>query len=144
MFGKRRILEWLTCASLLSVGFGTAEAHHSFAMFDQQKCQKISGAVVEFQLKYPHAWLWILTADGEGKGETWAFESGDPSSLRLRGWSTALLKKGEKVTVIFNPLKDGRAGGSLKRLQLANGQVLQGPYASLPGEPRDCSFEDAK
>lgn len=128
----------LTCLSLFS--FQPAQAHHSFAMFSQNECKTVSGTIVKYQLTFPHAWLWIATVDDAGETSTWAFEGGEPASLRLSGWTTAVLKKGEKVAVIFNPTRDGSNAGFMKRIKLSSGVVLKGTDANLPSEPKDCDF----
>lgn len=110
-------------------------------MFDSDKCQTLTGTVVQFDLTYPHAWLWVLVGDSsDAKAQTWGFEGSDPSSLRVRGWSRSLIRKGDKVQLYFNPLRDGRTGGSIKQLKLPSGQVLSGPSANLPGQGKACGF----
>lgn len=131
--------------SALLVGCAFAQAagaHHSFAMFDQSKCEVLAGQVVKFQLAYPHAWLWVMTSNAEGKSETWGFEGADPTSLRLRGWSNSTVKAGDKVQVSYSPLRDGRLGGSLAKLRLPDGQVLAGPNAGFKGGLKICDFPD--
>jgi hypothetical protein len=101
-----------------------AHSHHSFAMFDESKCVSTTGVVKKFQWAYPHAWLW-LAAEGAADTEViWGFEGGDPASLAVLGWKADLLKKGDKVTVYFNPLRDGRNGGSLRQVVLPTGATL--------------------
>ncbi|HTL68355.1 MAG TPA: DUF6152 family protein, partial [Lacunisphaera sp.] len=41
-----------------------AAAHHSFAMFDQQKIMTLDGTVHEFQWTNPHAFLEVDVAEG--------------------------------------------------------------------------------
>ena len=36
---------------------------------------------------------------------------GSPSILQQSGWKFSSLKKGDKTTLIINPLKNGKAGG---------------------------------
>lgn len=139
MFNK--LIAWVSAAGLWMVA-ASAHAHHSFAMFSMDKCQRVEGTVVDFKLSYPHAWLWVMTHQRDGQEETWAFEGGEPASLRLAGWTNKTLAKGQKVTVIFNPARDERQGGFLKRVRLPDGRVLGGAPAQLPNEPRDCDFSD--
>lgn len=133
-------VRFLACIGLLVAGTATAPAHHSFAMFDGEKCVILSGTVVKYAPGYPHVWLWVEVMKAGGTNETWGFEGADPSSLRLRGWSNALLKKGDKVDVAFNPIRDGRPGGSMKQVRLGSGQVLLGPGGPFPGKLKDCDF----
>ena len=100
-------------------------AHHSFAMFDESQCLSVKGSIRKFQWAYPHMWVW-LNADSGADAEPvlYGFEGGDPASLAMSGWTPTILKKGDKVTVLFNPLHDGRKGGSLRQVILADGSVL--------------------
>lgn len=135
--------QWVASVGLFVGGMANVQAHHSFAMFDQDKCGVVTGTVVKYTQAYPHVWLWIEVMNA-GQNETWGFEGADPSSMKLRGWSTALLKKGEKVDVTFNPIRDGRTGGSMKQVRLSNGQVLAGPQGNFPGESKYCDFARAQ
>jgi len=38
--------------------------------------------------------------------------------VRAGGWSRSAVKPGDKVTVEFSPLRDGKKGGALKRITL--------------------------
>ncbi|MGC3980510.1 MAG: DUF6152 family protein [Steroidobacteraceae bacterium] len=119
-----------------------AQAHHSFAMFDTGKCQVMSGTVTQVSMSYPHVWVWVIN-ETEGKEVTWAFEGPDPSTLRVRGWAPNSIKKGDKVTIAFNPLLDGRAGGSFKQLKMPDQRVFAMPSAGLPGEFK-CELTNTK
>jgi hypothetical protein len=101
-----------------------ASAHHSGSMFDRTKEVKFDATVKELQWTNPHAWLEVMVADASGKETQWSFEMGVPNSLARRGWSPRIVKPGDKVTVTGRPLKDGRPGGHLVSLALADGRVL--------------------
>lgn len=131
----------LAAAGVLLCSFGNpAQAHHSFAMFDGTKCATIEGSVVKFSMAYPHAWLWIAVPGTDGASTVWAFEGADPTSLRLRGWSTAVIKVGDKVQVAFSPLKDGRPGGSASEVRLPDGKILAAPKVKLAGGLSVCEI----
>ena len=99
-------------------------SHHSFAMFDQKVCSRVTGSVKNLQWQYPHTWLWVVAAGSDDSQIVWGFEGGDPATLTLYGWAGDVLKKGDKVAVLFNPLLDGRNGGSLRKVVLSNGKSL--------------------
>ncbi len=101
-----------------------ASAHHSAAMFERTKEVKFEATVKELQWTNPHAWLEVMVPDASGKQVQWSFEMGVPNSMARRGWSPRIVKPGDKVTVVGHPLKDGRTGGSLVSLTLADGRVL--------------------
>lgn len=101
-----------------------AHAHHSFAMFDQTLCKNIAGTVKDFRFEYPHIWLWVVAEKPDHSQAIWAFEGADPSTLAQHGWSQELMATGDKITVVFNPLRDGRNGGGLRHVILATGKIV--------------------
>lgn len=105
-----------------------AMAHHSAAMFDDGVCRTLQGTVYKFAMNYPHARIWLNVAKPDGSAETWAFEGADPATLRVAGWTLDALKVGEKVTIVFNPLRDGRNGGRFRDVTLPDGRVMKLGY----------------
>ena len=85
-------------------------AHHSAAMFDDTKVSEVSGTVKELQWANPHIWLQVIVEEN-GKTMEWSFEGGSPNSLSRQGWRATTFKAGDKVTVRFNPMKDGTLAG---------------------------------
>jgi hypothetical protein len=121
-----------TCAALVAVAVGLmgasgALAHHSFAMFDQTKQVTLKGTVKEFQWTNPHAWIEVEIAGANGQPEVWGVELNSPNNLTRQGWKRDVMKAGDKVTVIINPLKDGTKGGLFNAVTLADGKVLGDP-----------------
>ena len=102
---------------------GPALAHHSFAMFDQKKVLTLEGTVTEFQWTNPHAFIEIDVAAG-GKVTHWAIELNSPNNLKRQGWTRTSLKRGDKVTLRMNPLRDGSHGGLFLDVRLPNGRTL--------------------
>jgi hypothetical protein len=109
------------CSVLISL---PAHAHHSFGQFDDKKCSVIEGIIKKFEFSYPHTWLWITAKGADGADVVWGFEGADPATLSLYGWSQDFMKKGEKITVAFNPLRDGRNGGSMRKITLPSGKTV--------------------
>lgn len=101
-----------------------ALAHHSFSMFDLEKESTIEGTVREFQWTNPHIWIQVLVAGAEGKTVEWSIEGNSPSTLSRQGWSKRSLKPGDKVKIVMHPLRDGSPGGSVMKVQLADGTVV--------------------
>jgi hypothetical protein len=99
-----------------------ALAHHSFAMFDHKKVQKVAGTIKDFEYINPHAWLHIITP-GE-RPVAWAFEMGGTGQLARDGWKRDSVKPGDKVTVEFHPLIDGSHGGQFLAVTFADGKVM--------------------
>ena len=101
-----------------------ALAHHSFAMFDMAKEQTIAGTVTDFQWTNPHSWIWLEVPNAAGAGEQWGVEGMSPNFLERRGWSKNTLHRGDKVSVVIHPVKNGGHGGSFVRLILPDGKVM--------------------
>lgn len=101
-------------------------AHHSFAMFDNQKDVTLEGTIKEFQWTNPHSWIQVMVKDEAGKEVEWSIEGGSPNSLRRNGWQRTSLKPGDKVVLVTHPLKDGSPGGSLVSVSV-DGQRIGTP-----------------
>jgi len=101
-----------------------ALAHHSFTMFDMTKSITLAGTVTEFQWTNPHTYIEIDVPDEKGVVKHWSIELGSPSILQNSGWKYSSLRKGDKTTLIINPLKDGRAGGFLTQATLPDGRTV--------------------
>src|SRR5436190_770360 len=85
--------------------------HHSFAAFDMEKANTLSGVVKEFQWRNPHSWIQLMVTDASGNDVEWSIETGSPSSLSRQGWKPKALKAGDRITITMHPLRDGRPGG---------------------------------
>ncbi len=101
-------------------------AHHSFAMFDNEKELTLEGIIKEFQWTNPHTWTQVLVKDESGKEVEWSIEGGSPNSLSRAGWKRTSIKPGDKATLVIHPLKNGSPGGSLMRITV-NGQLVGTP-----------------
>jgi hypothetical protein len=102
-----------------------ALAHHSFAMFDNQKEVELNGTVKDFQWTNPHTWIQVVVPNDAGTSTSeWSVEGGNPGDLARRGWKKTSLKPGDKVIVRIHPMKNGSNGGSLVGVTLADGTVV--------------------
>ncbi len=108
-----------------------AWAHHSAAMFDFTKTVTLQGPVKEFQYTNPHSWLQVLVTGPDGKAVEWGFETEGPSTLLRAGIKARTFRPGDKVTVVANPMRDGRPAGAWISATTANGAV----YHLRPGGP---------
>jgi hypothetical protein len=119
---KRLVLAGLA----LTVAGVSAQAHHSFAMFDQTQRVTIKGTITEFQWTNPHAFMHVDVPAAGGKTEVWEIELNSPNNLKRQGWKSTSVKNGDKVTLITNPLRDmsEHKGGLFVSLTLADGTVL--------------------
>ncbi len=64
-----------------------ALAHHSFAAeYDANKPVIVKGVIAKVDWMNPHAYLYIVTKDLNGKAVSYGFETGSPNALLRRGW----------------------------------------------------------
>ncbi len=117
----RRIAMAATAAFIMAA---PAPAHHSFTMFDMTKRITLLGSVTSFEWSNPHAYIEIDVPGEDGELKHWSIELGSPSILQSSGWKFSSLKKGDKTSLVINPLKSGQAGGFLYTATLPDGRVL--------------------
>ena len=114
-------------ASAAFVAFtGVAIAHHSFAMFDQEHPQDVTGVVKEFKYTSPHSFIILDIKDKDGNAEAWNLEGGSPSALARDGWSAKSLKSGDQIRITIEPLRSGAPGGAwnVNRIKFMDGQPI--------------------
>ena len=123
-----RTSRWVqgVCAATAVLGAalaaGQAMAHHSSAMFDRAKTYELKGTLIEYQFMAPHSWISLMaTKDGKGKPVRWDLEGSSAGRMRAQGITPERLKAGDKITAHTHPLRDGRNGGTLIDLVLADG-----------------------
>jgi hypothetical protein len=100
----------LLFAALAGLAVLPAAAHHSGAMFDDQKSMTLTGTVRLFQWTNPHCWIQLVVPAEKGFAE-WSVEMGAPMELYRNGWRPGTLKVGDKITVVIRPMRDGSSGG---------------------------------
>ena len=116
-------LAWVAALGLALAGMPVA-AHHSMAMFDNQKKVTVSGTVRQFQWTNPHAYIQLVAKDSSGRDVEWSMEMGAPMYLYARGWRPSTLKAGQRVTITINPLRNGRPGGVVRDVTGADGKAI--------------------
>jgi hypothetical protein len=119
----------LALASALALGAGSlaaggAQAHHSFAMFDQTKKVTVTGTVRQFQWTNPHSYIQLIAKDASGKDVEWSMEMGAPMYLYARGWRPTTIKPGMTISIIINPLRNGKPGGVVIDVTTADGKPI--------------------
>ncbi len=132
---SRVVLRIAGASALLLSAAGAAFAHHSFAQFDRDKEVTLIGSVREFQWTNPHAFIEVDVPDGKGGSDKWDVELNSPNNLTRQGWKSNVLKAGDKVNVVINPLRDGKKGGLFVQITLPDGKVLKDPTRRAPGAP---------
>jgi hypothetical protein len=85
-------------------------AHHSNAMYDQDKTVTLRGKVKEFQWTNPHCWIELVVAAAPG-GEVWSIQMGPPGNLYRDGWRPSALHIGDELLIQVHPIRDRSRGG---------------------------------
>ena len=108
----------------LALAAPTAQAHHSFAMFDRTREVTVTGTVREFQWSNPHAYIQLTAKNAAGADVEWSLEMGSPMYLYARGWRPRTLRPGTQVRIRLNPLRSGAAGGVVLEVDDMNGKSI--------------------
>jgi hypothetical protein len=113
-----------------------AHGHHSFAMYEREKTVTLSGTVKDYSWSSPHVIIQVLADSAKGGVATWVIEGSSPAVLARGGWTSTLLRPGDKISLGIHPRKDGATGGVLadERQLLLNGQPAKGVLWLMPPE----------
>jgi len=114
----------IAAAILIAVAAGPLAAHHSFSAFNTTEEKTVVGTVKKVEWTNPHIWLFIDVPNEKGGADVYSFEGMSPNYLERRDWTRTTLKVGDKLTVTFNPMRDGSKGGMFRTGKMANGKVL--------------------
>ncbi|HEY6455045.1 MAG TPA: DUF6152 family protein [Steroidobacteraceae bacterium] len=87
---------WFIFAVASVMGAPRSMAHHSGAMFNQDKQITLAGTVKQFQWTNPHCWIQV-TVPGDGSSTEWSIQMGAPTELFRGGWRPRTLKAGDKI-----------------------------------------------
>ena len=112
--------------ALVIVALPTAPtlAHHSFSAFDMAASKSVTGTVSRVDWTNPHIWIWLDVPNDKGGTDPYAFEGMSPNYLNRRGWTRTTLKVGDKVTVTYRPMRDGKNGGMFMTTRTSDGTTL--------------------
>lgn len=121
---SRKLLSLAVVAT--AVAAVPAVAHHSTAMFNWGKEIKMNNATVErWDWTNPHTFLYVTVPNASGGTDRWAFEGMSPNHLVRNGWSRKTLKPGDKISLGYYNLKDGRKGGFNVSVVLPDGKTIR-------------------
>ena len=132
--------QWIAGSFALLAGVfvptAAAWAHHSYAMFDGTKTLTVNGTVAKLEWANPHVYVWVYVRNASAPSgyDLYAFENGSTGVLARLGWTKSTFAVGEKVTVEYWPLRDGRTGGHFVKATHEDGRVALG--AGGPGATR--------
>lgn len=111
------LLVALACCSILPA----AKGHHSFAMYDQSSRLTLTGRVTRYLPAPNHAQFIfeLLNPDGSpvlddnGDPVRWGAETGPATRIARQGVTPDNFPNGTIITVVLNPLRDGRTFGAI-------------------------------
>lgn len=114
-------------------------AHHSYAAFDMDVTQTVSGTLKEFDWVSPHAGLTVTYLNDQRALQDVSVTTGSPAVLSRQGFKAADFLVGSRVTMSWHPNRDGALGGELAELKLEDGRVLHGhgAFPAVPGGRTD-------
>lgn len=115
-------------ASICLLLVSPAWPHHSYAMFDGSKTLTVSGTVAKLDWMNPHVFIWVYVPNPEAPTgyDLYGFSTASTNVLGRNGWTSKTLQTGEKVSLTYWPLKDGRTGGQFVKAVHEDGHVTWG------------------
>lgn len=111
---NRALLVGFIAATIVGGSATALLGHHSFSAFNTQAEKTVTGTVKQVDWTNPHIWIWIDVTNDKGGADTYGFEGMSPNYLERRNWTRSTLKVGDKITVTYNPLRDGKNGGMFR------------------------------
>jgi hypothetical protein len=81
-----------------------AYSHHSFAAsYFESDSVTVEGDVVEFMFRAPHAWLYVMASDPQGRPQRYGAEWANPSRLERDGVEKDTFQAGDQVSITGAP-----------------------------------------
>lgn len=143
---KQSARRWMIAGLLpvlaLGVGLTPALAHHSFAMYDQNKVLVLTGVAYQFVAQANHAEIHFylvgpdgkLVKDKEGKNADWGVEMAGAAAMAQQGITAASFPPGTIFSVKMNPLRDGSNFGS----RVGGSAIAKCPWKTPPPPGKSC------
>jgi hypothetical protein len=121
---KMKMVHLVVVLLVLFFFAGPMYAHHGTAAYDTEKSLTLKGVVTSFEFINPHAEIHVAVTDENGRTVNWLAETNNPNRLARRGWNRNLLKTGDVITIVGNPVKSGAPNLRLTKVVLADGREL--------------------
>jgi hypothetical protein len=110
----------IAVSALAGLAASPAQAHHSFAMYDQTKTLTMTGVMYQFVAQANHAELHFylvgpdgkLQKDKDGKPVPFGVEMMGAAAVAEQGITADTMKAGTIISVKVNPMRDGSNFGS--------------------------------
>lgn len=114
-----------------------ALAHHSRAMFAMAQNITYRGFVQEYRWQNPHSHILItIGSDAQDPATvgTWDIEASSISLMASQGWNRTTYQRGDPITVVAHPSKDGSRNALLFYAIKADGTRLYRAQHRYPSE----------
>jgi hypothetical protein len=124
----RRTTRTLIVLAIAILAAGTAFTHHSVAgQFDTSKKVTVTGVITRIDWVNPHIYVFVDGKDEAGAAGEWALETVPTAMARKANLTKEQLagNKGETVTVVGNPARDGRKSVWVHKITYADGHFIQ-------------------
>jgi hypothetical protein len=120
---QRRRTKVLGAASAIvvsAIGIRVANAHHSFAMYDEKKTYVLTGVVTRISPDANHLQIFFspldaarkaVVRDASGEPVTWAVELRAASQVAQEGVTVDAFPPGTVFSIGLHPLRNGRPAG---------------------------------
>jgi hypothetical protein len=109
----------------LVMAVGPAFAHHPFASeFDANAPVTLTGTVMRVDWNDPHVMIHVVVKDAAGQTRDWSMEAASPDGMKNKGWTQAMLKQGEQITVTGYRAKSEPFVMAAREIQLPGGQKM--------------------
>jgi hypothetical protein len=131
---------WSAVALVGLIACAAVSAHHSYAMFDLKQSITLQGPLIEFQWTNPHCFIQVMD---QATQKEWSVEMGAPADLYRKGWRPGSIRRGDTVTVVIHPTRDGSSSGTFVSAIGPDGKPLfpgkpEGKPASCKRAPSSC------
>ncbi len=109
---------------MMSLGACTAQAHHSFAIYDIDNSIEVRGIVSGFSYTNPHIVLTLDVLNAEGKTESWRIESMNTHRWERAGHPRDITQVGETVSIRGWPARNGEEEMLLSAIITERGETV--------------------
>ena len=100
-------------------------AHHSLiSQFDENKSLTLQGVITKVEWNNPHVYVHLDVTAREGVVEAWTLEALPPGTLRRNGLRSEMLGRGQTVTILSYPARDGSNVAFLRKVTFADGREV--------------------
>ena len=124
----RQLARTLVLAAIVTLAGTSAFTHHSVSgQFDTTKKVTITGVITRIDWVNPHIYVMVDGKDDAGAAGQWALETVPTAMARKAKLTKEDMAgtKGETVTVIGHPAREGRKSAWILRITYSDGRFLQ-------------------